>query len=88
MFIGAGGGSIHLLQKTGIPGSKGVGGFPVSGEFLYTQKPELVKEHYAKVYGKAPVGAPPMSVPHLDTRMIEGKSHCFSVRLRAGLRNF
>ena len=73
VFIGAGGGSIHLVQKTGIPGSKGVGGFTVSGEFLYTQKPELVKEHYAKVYGKAPVGAPPMSVPHLDTRMIEGK---------------
>ena len=29
--------------------------------------------HSAKVYGKASVGSPPMSVPHLDTRTINGK---------------
>ena len=26
-----------------------------------------------KVYGKAEVGAPPMSVPHLDTRFVNGE---------------
>ncbi len=73
VFIGAGGGSLHLLQKTGIPESKHIGGFPVSGLFLVCKNPEVVKKHHAKVYGKAAVGAPPMSVPHLDTRYIEGK---------------
>ncbi|MGP4071234.1 malate:quinone oxidoreductase [Piscibacillus sp. B03] len=73
VFIGAGGGSLHLLQKSGIPEGKGIGGFPVSGLFLVCNNPEVVKQHHAKVYGKAPVGAPPMSVPHLDTRFIDGK---------------
>ncbi|WP_127529498.1 malate:quinone oxidoreductase [Paenibacillus kobensis] len=73
VFIGGGGGSLHLLQKSGIEEGKGVGGFPVSGLFMVCQKPEVVKQHNAKVYGKAPVGAPPMSVPHLDTRMIDKK---------------
>ncbi|GFN32998.1 malate:quinone oxidoreductase [Paenibacillus xylaniclasticus] len=73
VFIGGGGGSLHLLQKSGIQEGKGVGGFPVSGIFMVCQKPEIVKQHNAKVYGKAPVGAPPMSVPHLDTRMIDKK---------------
>src|SRR5699024_4344592 len=73
VFIGAGGGSIHLLQKTGIPESKQVGGFPVSGVFMMCNNPEVVEQHNAKVYGKAKVGAPPMSVPHLDTRYIDGK---------------
>lgn len=35
--------------------------------------PVVVAKHNAKVYGKAAVGAPPMSVPHLDTRVIDGK---------------
>jgi len=73
VFIGAGGGSLHLLQQSGIPEGKGFGGFPVSGQFLVCNKQEIVDEHQAKVYGKAAVGAPPMSVPHLDTRVIEGK---------------
>ncbi|QAY67578.1 malate:quinone oxidoreductase [Paenibacillus protaetiae] len=73
VFIGGGGGSLHLLQKSGIPEGKGIGGFPVSGLFMVCQKPEIVSKHHAKVYGQAPVGAPPMSVPHLDTRLIEGK---------------
>lgn len=73
VFIGAGGGSLSLLQKTGIPESKHIGGFPVSGEFLVCSNPEVVKKHNAKVYGKAKVGAPPMSVPHLDSRYIDGK---------------
>ncbi|WP_040226335.1 malate:quinone oxidoreductase [Bhargavaea cecembensis] len=73
VFIGAGGGSLHLLQKTGIPESKHIGGFPVSGLFLVCNDPNVIEEHNAKVYGKAKVGAPPMSVPHLDTRFIDGK---------------
>ena len=73
VFIGGGGGSLHLLQKTGIPESKHIGGFPVSGLFLVCNNPEVVAQHHAKVYGKAKVGAPPMSVPHLDTRFIDNK---------------
>lgn len=73
VFIGAGGGSLHILQKTGIPESKHIGGFPVSGVFLVCNKPEIAEQHHAKVYGKAAVGAPPMSVPHLDTRYINNK---------------
>jgi malate dehydrogenase (quinone) len=70
VFIGAGGGSLPLLQKTGIPESRRIGGFPVSGLFLVCKNPAIVAQHQAKVYGKAAVGAPPMSVPHLDTRYI------------------
>lgn len=73
VFIGGGGGSLPLLQKTGIPESKHIGGFPVSGMFLVCNDPEIVEQHHAKVYGKAKVGAPPMSVPHLDTRFIDNK---------------
>ncbi len=73
VFIGGGGGSLPLLQKTGIEESKQIGGFPVSGLFLVCKNPEIIEQHHAKVYGKAKVGAPPMSVPHLDTRYIDGK---------------
>jgi len=73
VFIGGGGGSLHLLQKSGIPESKHIGGFPVSGLFMVCNNEEVVEKHHAKVYGKAKVGAPPMSVPHLDTRYINNK---------------
>ncbi|SEO46779.1 malate:quinone oxidoreductase [Paenibacillus sp. OK076] len=73
VFIGAGGGSLHLLQKSGIPEGKHIGGFPVSGIFMVCKNPKVVEQHHAKVYGKASVGAPPMSVPHLDTRFIENQ---------------
>ena len=73
VFIGAGGGSLHLLEKSGIPEGDGFGGFPVSGQWLKCINPEVIEKHNAKVYGKASVGAPPMSVPHVDTRMINGK---------------
>ena len=73
VFVGAGGGALHLLQKSGIPEIRGFGGFPVSGQFLRTTNPDLAQGHHAKVYGKPPVGAPPMSVPHLDTRVVDGK---------------
>jgi malate dehydrogenase (quinone) len=73
VFIGAGGAGLTLLQKSGIPEVKDYAGFPVGGEFLVSENPDVVKRHLAKVYGKASVGAPPMSVPHLDTRMLDGK---------------
>ncbi|MEK4860879.1 malate dehydrogenase (quinone) [Staphylococcus sp. FSL W8-0774] len=73
VFIGAGGASLPLLQKTGIKESKHIGGFPVSGLFLRCKNPDVIKRHHAKVYGKAEVGAPPMSVPHLDTRFVNGE---------------
>ena len=73
VFIGAGGGSLPLLEKSDIPEGKGFGGFPVSGQWLKCTNPDVIAKHDAKVYGKASVGAPPMSVPHLDTRMIDGK---------------
>jgi len=73
VFIGAGGGSLPLLEKSAIPEGKGFGGFPVSGQWLKCVNPEVIERHNAKVYGKAAVGSPPMSVPHLDTRMIDGK---------------
>ncbi|MGV9614763.1 malate dehydrogenase (quinone) [Nocardia xishanensis] len=73
VFVGAGGGALPLLQKSGIKEIKGFAGFPVSGQFLRCTNPDLIDKHEAKVYGKAAVGAPPMSVPHLDTRVINGK---------------
>jgi len=72
VFLGAGGGALPLLQKSGIPEGRGFGGFPVSGLWLRCDVPELAQRHNAKVYGKASVGAPPMSVPHLDSRVIDG----------------
>ena len=73
VFIGAGGGALPLLEKSHIPEAKGFGGFPVSGQWLRCTNPEVIARHHAKVYGQASVGAPPMSVPHLDTRVINGK---------------
>jgi malate dehydrogenase (quinone) len=73
VFIGAGGGALPLLQKSGIPEGQGYAGFPVSGIWLRCDNPEINKRHHAKVYGKAAVGSPPMSVPHLDTRVIGGQ---------------
>lgn len=74
VFLGAGGGALPLLQLSGIPEGKGFGGFPVSGQWLRCDNPEVVKLHQAKVYSQAEVGAPPMSVPHLDTRVVDGKT--------------
>jgi malate dehydrogenase (quinone) len=73
IFIGAGGGSLPLLENANIPEGKGFGGFPVSGQWLKCTNPEVIAKHEAKVYGKASVGAPPMSVPHIDSRMINGE---------------
>ncbi|MDQ1564074.1 MAG: hypothetical protein QOI14_1025 [Actinomycetota bacterium] len=74
VFVGAGGNALNLLQKSGIKEIRGFGGFPVSGEFLRTDNQDIVKKLQAKVYGKASIGAPPMSVPHLDTRIVDGQA--------------
>ncbi|WP_411431757.1 malate dehydrogenase (quinone) [Halotalea alkalilenta] len=74
VFVGAGGGALPLLQKSGIPEAQGYAGFPVSGQWLRCDDPKLVAQHKAKVYSQASVGAPPMSVPHLDTRVVDGRS--------------
>jgi malate dehydrogenase (quinone) len=73
IFVGAGGGSLQLLQKSGIPESKGLGGFPIGGQWLVCENPEIVSKHRAKVYGQALDAAPTMAVPHLDTRILDGK---------------
>ena len=72
VFVGAGGHALPLLQKSGIREIRGFGGFPVSGQWLRSDNPAVVAQHNAKIYGKASVGAPPMSVPHLDTRVVDG----------------
>lgn len=73
VFVGAGGWALKMLQGAGLDEIKGYGTFPVSGHFLRTDNPEIVARHNAKVYSQAPVGAPPMSVPHLDKRVVDGK---------------
>ncbi|WP_298229490.1 malate dehydrogenase (quinone) [Gryllotalpicola sp.] len=73
VFVGAGGWALKLLQRSGIKEAKGYGVFPVSGFFLRTDNPEVVAKHAAKVYAQASAGAPPMSVPHLDKRLVDGK---------------
>ena len=73
VFIGAGGGALHLLQASGIPEADDYAGFPVGGSFLVTENQDVALRHLAKAYGKASVGSPPMSAPHLDTRVLDGK---------------
>ena len=75
VFIGAGGAAIRLLQMTGLEETKQYAGFPIGGTFLMTDNPAVTKNHTAKVYGKPELGAPPMSVPHIDTRYIDGKKY-------------
>lgn len=74
VFVGAGGWALKLLQRSGIPEISGYGVFPIGGQFLKTTNPSLVAQHKAKVYSQASVGAPPMSVPHLDTRVVDGEA--------------
>jgi len=73
VFIGAGGGSLPLLQRSKIDEVKGYGGFPIGGQWLVCDNPKIVARHQAKVYGQAQAEAPTMAVPHLDTRVLDGK---------------
>lgn len=74
VFLGGGGGALPLLQMSGIPEGRGYGGFPVSGQWLRCDTPAIAQQHHAKVYSRAAKGAPPMSVPHLDTRVVDGQT--------------
>ena len=74
LFIGAGGATLSLLQRAGVPEARGYGAFPVSGLWLACTNQDMARLHHAKVYGQSPVGAPPMSVPHLDSRYLEGSA--------------
>jgi malate dehydrogenase (quinone) len=73
VFVGAGGAALPLLEKSDIPEADGYGGFPISGQWLRCINPTIIAQHHTKVYGKAAVGSPPMSVPHLDSRIIDGR---------------
>jgi len=74
VFVGAGGGSLPLLQMAGITESRGYGAFPVGGQWLVCTNPEVVAKHHAKIYGQATMGtSPSMALPHLDTRIIGDK---------------
>lgn len=73
VFIGAGGAALKLLQMSGIPEAKNYAGFPVGGQFLALEAPAITGRHNVKAYGMADVGAPPMSVPHIDARKLDGK---------------
>ncbi|GBQ10612.1 malate:quinone oxidoreductase [Swaminathania salitolerans] len=75
VFVGAGGAALDLLKTADLPEAHGYAGFPVSGLFLHADNLDLCSRHHAKVYGKAAVGSPPMSVPHLDTRVIGGRPY-------------
>jgi malate dehydrogenase (quinone) len=77
VFIGAGGAALPLLQASGIPEAEVYAGFPVGGQFLYTTNPDVVSQHDVKAYGKAGEGSPPMSVPHLDLRYLDGEPALF-----------
>lgn len=74
VFVGAGGGALKLLNKAEIKEVDGYGGFPIGGKWLKCTNLNVIKTHHAKVYGKAEIGAPPMSVPHLDSRVIKGQN--------------
>lgn len=74
VFIGAGGASLGLLQRSGIPEVRGIGGFPIGGVFLRCGAAELTSAHRAKVYGLPAQGAPSTTAPHLDARQVKGAS--------------
>ena len=76
LFVGAGGGAFPILKKSHLPFAKRFTGFPVGGRFLQAPISAEQADHYrAKTYGKAKVGAPPMSVPHLDLRVADGQHY-------------
>jgi malate dehydrogenase (quinone) len=75
VFVGAGGHALRLLQKARLPEVRGYAVLPVGAAFLRCSNPEVVNQHDTKVYGQAEGGAPPMSVPHLDKRIVNGTPH-------------
>ena len=88
VFIGAGGGSLPLLQRAGVDEIRGYGGFPIGGQWLICEKPDIVERHHAKVYGLSPGAAPTMAVPHLDSRMRKENKPYFSAPMLLGRLSF
>ena len=87
VFIGAGGHSIPLLQKSGVKQREHLGGFPISGQFLRCTNPDIIKQHAAKVYSKEPQGKPPMTVPHLIHVISMVNKHYYLVHMRISALN-
>jgi malate dehydrogenase (quinone) len=73
VFVGAGGGTLPLLQKAALPEARGLGCFPIGGQWLVCDDPAIIARHEAKVYGQNLPEAPTMAMPHLDTRMLDGR---------------
>jgi len=73
VFVGAGGGSLPLLQSTGLAEAAGLGGFPIGGQWLVCDEPSICVRHNAKVYGAVPPSSPSMGAPHLDLRWLNGR---------------
>jgi malate dehydrogenase (quinone) len=72
VFVGAGGGTLPLLQSAGLPVAQGLGAFPIAGQWLVCEKPAVVARHFAKVYGPPPPDSGALGGPHLDTRHLHG----------------
>lgn len=75
VFVGAGGMALRLLQRARLPEIRGYAVLPVGAAFFRCSTPEVVARHESKVYSQAGIGAPPMSVPHLDRRFVNGTGH-------------
>ena len=75
VFVGAGGMALRLLQRAKVAEVRGYGVLPVGAAFFRTADPDVVARHDVKMYGQAPTGAPPMSVPHLDKRIVDGRGY-------------
>jgi malate dehydrogenase (quinone) len=73
VFLGAGGGTLPLLQATGLPIATGLGAFPIAGQWLVCDRPDIVARHYAKVYGPPPPDSGALGGPHLDVRHLHGQ---------------
>lgn len=73
VFVGAGGGTLPLLQASGLPVAAGLGAFPIAGQWLVCENPDVVARHFAKVYGPPPPDSGALGGPHLDVRHLQGK---------------
>jgi malate dehydrogenase (quinone) len=73
VFVGAGGGSLPLLQSTGLAEVAGLGGFPIGGQWLVCDEPAICAQHEAKVYGATPPSSPSLGSGHLDVRRLDGQ---------------
>lgn len=75
VFVGAGGGTLRLLQSAGLPEAAGMACFPIGGQWLICDDPAIVGRHAAKVYGTTPPSSPALGAGHLDIRWFDGRPH-------------